>query len=99
MDKGIIEVITDMLIKQDGTNRKLDETNRKLDETNNILKDFMEVSINQWKEQQRFNEKLYEKVTGLEKLLTIEERVKRLESLEQRIEERITKIEKTLKAS
>lgn len=106
MDKEIIEVIAEMLIKQDETNRQVEknnrqlgetnrqlgETNKKIEETNNILKDFMEVSILQCKVQHRFNGKLDDKLT---ELVNLEDRVKHLEGLEARVE----KIEKTLKAS
>lgn len=98
MDKDIIEVIAEMLIKQDETNQRLvetnqrlEQTNQKIEQTNNILKDFMEISIKQWNEQHRFNEKLFEKLTDLVKF---EDRIKHLEALETRVE----KIEKILKA-
>ena len=95
MNKDIIEVMAEMLIKQDETNRHLVQTNQQLAETNNTLKDFMEVSIHQWNEQHKFNRKLFDKISGFEKIIVLEDRIKHLESLEKRVE----KIEKTLKAS
>lgn len=112
-DKDLLDIIAEMLRKQDqhselinklnnniiGTNNKLDETNRhvletnsrllgineKINETNSILKDFMGVSIKQWEEQQKFNERLFNKVEGiekqLEKIADLEDRVKRIENI------------------
>ncbi len=92
MDKEIYAVISEMLIKQD-------ETTSEIKETNSILKEFMGVSVKQWEQQQKFNERFFEKLEKIEKVLEtlslLEERVKHLESLEQRL----VKIENLLKAS
>ena len=50
-------------------NDKFDFMNEKLGETNMILKEFMGISVKQWEEQQKFNERLFDKVDGIEKKL------------------------------
>ena len=91
-DNDLLEVIAEMLNKQDQqseliaqTNTRISETNSRLMETNDILKEFMGVSIKQWDEQQKFNERLYDKVDDIEKqiikLADLEDRVKRIESI------------------
>ncbi|MET4082071.1 ABC-type Fe3+-citrate transport system substrate-binding protein [Pedobacter sp. UYP30] len=106
MDKDIIEVIAEMLIKQDETTAGIKETNErikgtaeKINETNEILREFMAVSVKRWDQQQRFNEKFFEKLGNIEKWMEkmslLEDRVKHLESLE----DRLLRIEKLLKAS
>ncbi len=99
MAKDIIEVIAEMMIKQDETTAGIKETNEGVKETNKILGEFMAVSIKQWDQLQIFNERFYDKLenieTAIEKLSWLEDRIKHLESLE----ERILRIEKLLKAS
>ena len=91
-DKDLLEVISEILRKQDQqseliakTNNSLIETNTRIMETNDILKEFMGVSIKQWDEQQKFNERLYTKVESIEKQIIkvadLEDRVKRIESI------------------
>ena len=98
-DKDLLEVIAEMLHKQDQqseliaqtntslieTNSRIMETNDRIMETNDILKEFMGVSIKQWDEQHKFNERLYTKVDSIEKqiikLADLEDRVKRIESI------------------
>ena len=79
------ELVSEMLIKQDRTNE--------------ILEEFMAVSVKQWDQQAKFNERFFDKLEKFEKILEkftlLEDRVKHLESLE----ERISKIEKLLRAS
>ena len=72
-DKHLLEKIAEMLRKQDRHSEllgglgnglevlsaKIDGVSGRLDNTNSILKDFMAVSIKQWEEQQKFNERLY----------------------------------------
>jgi len=81
----LTELISEMLLKQDRTNE--------------ILEDFMAVSIKQFEQQVKFNERFMDKLekfeTLLDKFSLLEERVKHLESLE----ERILKIENLLRAS
>jgi len=87
MDKNesLPELVTEMLIKQDRTNE--------------ILEEFMSVSVKQWEQQARFNERFLEKLEKfeitLDKFVQLEDRVKHLESLE----ERVSKIESLLRAS
>nr|MBC7613116.1 hypothetical protein [Pseudopedobacter sp.] len=91
-DKDLLEVISEMLRKQDQhseligeTNNGIKETNSQLVETNSILKEFMGVSIKQWEEQQKFNERIFNKLEGiekqLEKIADLEDRVKRIENI------------------
>ena len=91
-DKDLLEVIAEMLRKQDQhseliveTNNGIKETNSQLGETNSILKEFMGVSIKQWEEQQKFNERIFNKLDGiekqLEKIADLEDRVKRIENI------------------
>ena len=75
-DKDLLEVIAEMLRKQDQhseliveTNNGIKETNSQLVETNSILKEFMGVSIKQWDEQQKCNERIFNKLDGIEKQL------------------------------
>lgn len=79
------ELISDMLIKQDRTNE--------------ILEEFMAVSVKQWDQQSKFNERFFDKLEKLEKILEklilLEDRIKHLEDLEQRV----SKIENLLRAS
>jgi len=87
MDKNndLPELVSEMLLKQDRTNE--------------ILEEFMAVSIKQWEQQAKFNERFLDKLerfeTILEKFTLLEDRVKHLESLE----ERVSKIENLLRAS
>lgn len=55
MDKEIYAVFSEMLLKQD-------ETTREIKETNSILNEFMGVSVKQWEQQQKFNERFFEKL-------------------------------------
>ena len=84
-NKDLPELVSEMLIKQDRTNE--------------ILEEFMAVSVKQWDQQTKFNERFFEKLEKIEnildKLTLLEDRVKHLESLE----ERVSKIEKLLRAS
>lgn len=98
-DKDLLEVISEMLRKQDQQseligvtntrvmemNNSLVQINTSLNDTNDILKEFMGVSIKQWDEQQKFNERLYVKVDGIEKQIVkiadLEDRVKRIENI------------------
>lgn len=84
-DKDLLEVISEMLRKQDQQSELIVVTNNRIMETNNILKEFMGVSIKQWDEQQKFNERLYVKVDGIEKQIVkiadLEDRVKRIENI------------------
>ena len=79
------ELLSEMLVKQDRTNE--------------ILEEFMSVSVKQWEQQAKFNERFLDKLERfekiLEKLTLLEDRVKHLESLE----DRVSKIEKLLRAS
>ncbi|MBS1528671.1 MAG: hypothetical protein JSU01_00065 [Bacteroidetes bacterium] len=87
MDKNqdLPELMTEMLIKQDRTNE--------------ILEQFMAVSVKQWEQQTKFNERFFDKLEKLErileKLILLEDRIKHLEDLE----ERVSKIESLLRAS
>jgi methyl-accepting chemotaxis protein len=98
-DKDLLEIISEMLRKQDRHSEllgglgnglevlgaKIDGVSERLESTNSILKDFMSVSIKQWEEQQKFNERLYTRVEGiekhLEKIADLEDRVKRIENI------------------
>ncbi|HEY5327056.1 MAG TPA: hypothetical protein VIJ27_08650 [Mucilaginibacter sp.] len=84
-NKDLPELVSEMLIKQDRTNE--------------ILEEFMAVSVKQWEQQAKFNERFFEKLEKIEnildKLTLLEDRVKHLESLE----DRVSKIEKLLRAS
>lgn len=87
MDKNndLPELISEMLIKQDRTNE--------------ILEEFMAVSVKQWEQQTKFNERFFDKLEKLEKILEklilLEDRIKHLEDLEVRV----SKIESLLRAS
>ena len=87
MDKNqdLPELISEMLIKQDRINE--------------ILEEFMAVSVKQWDQQAKFNERFFDKLENLErileKLILLEDRIKHLENLE----ERVSKIESLLRAS
>jgi len=87
MDKNqdLPELISEMLIKQDRTNE--------------ILEEFMGISVKQWEQQTKFNDRFFDKLERLEKILEklilLEDRIKHLEDLE----ERVSKIERLLKAS
>ena len=59
--------VGDMSDKIGSLNDKFDFMNEKLGETNMILKEFMGISVKQWEEQQKFNERLFDKVDGIEK--------------------------------
>ena len=83
-DKDLLVVISEMLHKQD-------EHTELIKETNNTLKEFMGVSIKQFEQKQVFNEKFLKKLEAqqefndhflnrLDKLLNMEDRIKRLES-------------------
>ena len=84
-DKDLLEIIAEMLRKQDQHSELIAATNNGISETNSILKDFMGVSIKQWEEQQKFNERLFNKLEGiekqLEKIADLEDRVKRIENI------------------
>ena len=73
MDKNndLPELVSEMLLKQDRTNE--------------ILEEFMAVSVKQWEQQAKFNERFLDKLerfeTILEKFTLLEDRVKHLESL------------------
>ena len=99
MDKETALLISEMLIKQDETTTQIKETNKRIEETNTVLKEFMGVSVKQWDQQQKFNERFFDKLEniekGIDKLSSLEERIKHLESLE----ERLIKVENLLKAS
>jgi len=87
MDKNqdLPELVSEMLIKQDRTNE--------------ILEQFMAVSVKQGEQQTKFNERFFDKLERvekiLEKLVLLEDRIKHLEALE----ERVSKIESLLRAS
>ena len=68
-DKDLLEVIAEMLRKQDQHSELIAATNNGISETNSILKEFMGVSIKQWEEQQKFNERIFNKLDGIEKQL------------------------------
>ena len=59
--------VGDMSDKIGSLNDKFDFMNERLGETNMILKEFMGISVKQWEEQQKFNERLFDKVDGIEK--------------------------------
>jgi hypothetical protein len=82
-DKDLLVVVSEMLRKQDQQSEKLDEhseimnkhteilnqqTNL-INETNNTLRQLMEVSIQQFQQQQQFNEKFLDKLGDIEKSL------------------------------
>ena len=70
-NKDLIEIIAEILRKLSdkigSLNDKFDFMNERLGETNMILKEFMGISVKQWEEQQKFNERLFDKVDGIEK--------------------------------
>ena len=68
-DKDLLEVIAEMLRKQDQHSELIAATNNGINETNTILKEFMGVSIKQWDEQQKCNERIFNKLDGIEKQL------------------------------
>ena len=84
-DKDLLEVISEMLRKQDQHSELIAATNNGINETNTILKEFMGVSIKQWEEQQKFNGRIFNKLDGiekqLEKIADLEDRVKRIENI------------------
>jgi hypothetical protein len=84
-NKDLPELVSEMLLKQDRTNE--------------ILEEFMAISVKQWDQQTKFNERFFDKLEKLEKILEklilLEDRIKHLEDLE----ERVAKIESLLRAS
>lgn len=54
-DKILTEIFAEMLIKQE-------ENTAEIKTTNDILKEFMGVSVKQWEQQQKFNEKFFDKL-------------------------------------
>jgi len=81
-NKDLPELVSEMLIKQDRTNE--------------ILEEFMSVPVKQWNQQAKFNELFLEKFEkAIDKLTSLEDRVKHLENLE----ERIARLENLLRAS
>ena len=85
VDKDLLEVFAEMSGKQDHHSELIGVTNTRLIETNDILKEVMGVSIKQWDKQQKFNERLYDKVDRIEKQIVkfadFEDRVKRIENV------------------
>jgi tRNA(Phe) wybutosine-synthesizing methylase Tyw3 len=81
INASLVEINTSIV----ETNTRILETNNRILETNDILKEFMGVSIKQWDEQQKFNERLYDKVDGIEKQIVkisdLEDRIKRIETV------------------
>ena len=103
MDKELALIISEMLIKQDETTSQIKETNSHVKETNNILRDFMELSVKHWEQQQTFNEILANELRNIKDVLStlaqLDIRLKALEEREARFESRLANIEKLLKAS
>ena len=54
------KILAEMLIKQE-------ENTAEIKKTNDILKEFMGFSVKQWEQQQKFNEKLFDKLEKIEK--------------------------------
>ena len=63
--KDLLVVISEMLRKQDQHSEKLDEHTEILKETNESLKNFVDISIQQFQQQQQFNERF---LYGLDQL-------------------------------
>ena len=110
MDKELALIISEMPIKQDETTAQIKETNSQIKgtnaqikETNNILRDFMELSVKHWEQQQTFNEVLVNELKNIKEVLStlaqLDSRLKALEERESRFESRLANIEKLLKAS
>lgn len=74
-----------------------------IQETNSILKDFMAISVKQWDQQQIFNEAMIFQLKEVKEVLIIlaqvDTRLKALEEREGKFENRLSNIEKLLKAS
>src|ERR1700741_1574200 len=70
MDKELALIISEMLIKQDETTSQIKETNSHVKETNNILRDFMELSVKHWEQQQTFNEILANELRNIKDVLS-----------------------------
>jgi hypothetical protein len=82
-DKDLLVVISEMLRKQDQQAEKLDEHSTILNqqteilnlhtglikETNDTLKDFINISIQQFQQQQQFNERFFSKLEDIERKL------------------------------
>lgn len=97
-DKDLLVIIAEMLRKQDQHTEMLSSQSSILSrqteilekhseimtDTNKTLKQFVAISINQFDEQQKFNEHMLSKVDGLEKTVSkainLENRVNRLEN-------------------
>ena len=84
VDNDLLEVIAEMSGKQDYHFELIDVTNTRFIETNDILKEIMGLSIKQWAKQQKFNERLHDKVDEIEKQIVkiadYEDRVKRIKN-------------------
>lgn len=97
-DKDLLVVISEMLRKQDQHSELLNKQSeilvkqteminlqtQSLDKIGSSLNNFIEISINQFEQQQKFNEKFLEKIDSfgkvIEKTTDLEERLKKLEA-------------------
>ena len=90
-DKDLLVVISEMLRKQDQHSELLRKQTaminlqtQSLEKIGSSLNNFIEISINQFEQQQKFNEKFLEKIDVFGKVIenttNLEERLKKLEA-------------------
>ena len=90
-DKDLLVVISEMLRKQDQHSELLSKQTeminlqtQSLEKIGSSLNNFIEISINQFEQQQKFNEKFLEKIDVFGKVIenttNLEERIKKLEA-------------------
>lgn len=90
-DKDLLVVISEMLRKQDQHSELLSKQTeminlqtQSLEKIGSSLNNFIEISINQFQQQQKFNEKFLDKIDVfgkvLERSFDLEERLKKLEA-------------------
>ena len=90
-DKDLLVVISEMLRKQDQHSELLSKQTeminlqtQSLEKIGSSLNNFIEISINQFQQQQKFNEKFLDKIDVFGKVLErssdLEERLKKLEA-------------------
>ena len=91
IDKDLLVVISEMLRKQDQHSELLSKQTeminlqtQSLEKIGSSLNNFIEISINQFEQQQKFNDKFLEKIDVFGKMIenttNLDERIKKLES-------------------
>ena len=82
-DKDLLVVISEMLRKQDQHSELLSKQTESINKIGSSLNNFIEISINQFEQQQKFNEKFLEKLDqigdGNHRTSELKQRVEKLE--------------------